>query len=148
MSQLEIYKSYVEKLVKCLPMDDVHFIKKLSERLLLSGDIENKIKQSSTQSDKASYFLSHVIKPALDIDDVSGFKQLLSIMHTCGYDHVEKLSCQIENDMNEHLKPGILMFYSYAHTLCMSVGCCLIITCFINMTLIATSLSTIVYFIL
>ena len=110
MTQLKLYERYVERLVKCLPMDDVYFIAKLSAEQLLPGDIEKKIKQSSAQSDKALYFLSHVIKPALEIDEVSGFKQLLSIMQTCGYDHVQKLSCQIENEMNEYLRPGIVMF--------------------------------------
>ena len=102
-----IYERYVDKLVKCLPMDDAHFIAKLSAKQLLPGDTENKIKQLSTPSDKASYFLSHVIKPALEIDDVFDFKQLLSIMHDCGYNHVQKLSLKIDQDMNvKHIKSG------------------------------------------
>ena len=119
MAQLKLYENYVEKLVKCLPMDDAHFIANLSANQLLPGDTENKIKISQTQPDKASYFLCHVIKPALDIGDFSGFKKLLSIMHDCGYDHVQKLSCQIEQDMNEQIKPpGIVM--------CMLIYVCLV----------------------
>ena len=110
MTQLTLYERYVDKLVKCLPMDDSHFIANLSAKQLLPGDTENKLKPLHTQSEKASYFLSHVIKPAFDIDDISGFGQLVSIMQTCGYDHVQRLSCQIDEDMNvKHLKPGILL---------------------------------------
>lgn len=109
--KLIIYERYVDKLVKCLPMDDAHFIANLSAKQLLPGDTENKIKQLSTPSDKASYFLSHVIKPAIEIDDVSDFKQLLSIMHDCGYNHVQKLSLKIDQDMTvKHIKPGILLY--------------------------------------
>ena len=96
---------YVEKLVKCLPMDDTQFIAKLSAKQLLPGDIGNKIEQLQTQAEKASYFLAHVIKPALDIDDFHDFRNLLSIMQNCDYNHVKRLSCQIEQDMN--LKPGM-----------------------------------------
>ena len=111
MTHLKLFERYVDKLVKCLPMDDTHFIVKLSANRLLPGDTENKIKQLSTPSDKASYFLSHVIKPALEIDDVSNFKQLLSIMHNCGYSHVQNLSLKVDQDMNvKHIKSGILLY--------------------------------------
>ena len=101
MSQIKTtYGNYLEKLVKCLPMDDTHFITKLSSQQLLPGVTESKIKAISTQADKASYFLSHVIKPALDIDDASGFKKLLSVMQECDYDHVQKLSNKITDDIN------------------------------------------------
>ena len=116
MAQLKLYEDYVEKLVKCLPLDDTLFIAKLSGNQLLPGDTGNKIETLQTQPEKATYFLCHVIRPALDLDDFSGFKKLLSIMHNCGYDHVQKLSCQIEQDMNEQIKPpGIMMcIFTYA----------------------------------
>ena len=109
MAQLKVYENYVEKLVKCLPMDDAQFITTLYANQLLPGDTQNKIKSSQTQMDKASYFLCHVIKPAIDLDDVSSFKKLLSIMHDCGYEHVQKLSRQIEQDMNENIKAGVVI---------------------------------------
>ena len=101
MAYLRAYSNHVEKLVKCLPMDDTHFITKLSAQQLLPGDTESKIKAMSTQADKASYFLSHVIKPALDIDDISDFDKLLFVMRTCGYNHVEKLAQAIESEINK-----------------------------------------------
>ena len=110
MAQLKLYENYVENLVKCLPLDDALFIAKLSGDQLLPGDTGNKIETLQTQPEKATYFLCHVIKPALDLGDFSGFLKLLSIMHNCGYGHVQKLSCQIEQDMNKHIKtPGIMM---------------------------------------
>ena len=73
-------------------MDDPHFVAMLSACTLLPRDTENKIKVLSTQADKALYFLSHVIKPALDIGDTSCFEKLLSIMQSYGYSHVQKLA--------------------------------------------------------
>ena len=100
MAYLRTYQNYLEKLVKCLPMDDTHFITKLTTQQLLPGDTESKIKTLSTPSDKASYFLSHVIKPALDIDDTSDFDELLTIMQNCGYKHVRRLAETIEHEIN------------------------------------------------
>ena len=105
MSQIKtIYINYVDKLIKCLPMDDTHFITKLSAQQLLPGDTESKIKSFSIQIEKATYFLSHVIKPALDIDNMSGFKKLLSVMQDSEYDHVQKLSREIGDNIK--LKAG------------------------------------------
>ena len=69
MSQVKAYENYVEKLVKCLPMDDTLFIVSLSKHQLLPGNTSNKIETLPTQADKVLYFLNHVIKPALDIED-------------------------------------------------------------------------------
>ena len=106
MAYIRTYQNHVEKLVKCLPMDDTHFITKLSAQQLLPGDTENRIKTLSTQADKASYFLNHVIKPALDINETSDFDELLSIMQNCGYKHVQKLAVTIkcEIDKSDRIK--------------------------------------------
>ena len=95
----QIYANYLDRLVKCLPMDDTHFITKLSAQQLLPGNTESKIKTISTQAEKASYFLSHVIKPALDIDDMLGFNKLLLVMQECEYDYVQRLSGKISDDI-------------------------------------------------
>ena len=112
MAHIRTYQNHVGKLVKCLPMDDAHFITILSAQQLLPGDTENKIKTLSTQADKASYFLSHVIKPAIDINETSSFDKLVSIMQNCDYIHVQKLAvtikCDIENEMKlqpDKIKP-------------------------------------------
>ena len=97
----EVYKDYVEKLIKCLPMDDVLFTAQLSIHDLLPGNTSNKIVALSTQPEKASYFLNHVIKPALDIDDDSSFNSLISDMEHCGYCHVKKLACEIKSEINK-----------------------------------------------
>ena len=101
MAHIRAYQNHLEKLVKCLPMDDTHFITTLSAQQLLPGDTENKIKTLSTPADKASYFLSHVIKPALDIDEISDFDELLCIMQNCGYKHVQKLAVTIKCEIDK-----------------------------------------------
>ena len=100
MAYRKAYDNYVEKLVRCLPMDDTHFVTKLSAQQLLPGDTESKIKALSTQAEKASYFLSHVIKPALDIDDTSDLEKLVAIMLSCGYNHVQKLAGTIKFEID------------------------------------------------
>ena len=80
-------------------MDDAHFITKLSAQKLLPGNTDSQIKALSTQADKAMFFLSSVIKPALDIAETSNFNQLLSAMEKCGYTHVQKLAVTIKQEV-------------------------------------------------
>ena len=110
MTQVKAYENYVDKLVKCLPMDDALFIVSLSKHQLLPGNTSNKIESLPTQADKALYFLDHVIKPALDIEDTSSFDKLLSIMEQCGYAHVKALACKIKSDIDKgsSIKTGVL----------------------------------------
>ena len=101
MTHMEAYDNYVEKLMKCLPMDDTHFIIKLSTQKLLPGNTQNKIETLSTQADKASYFLNHIIKPALEISETCTFHKLLSVMEDCGYVYVENLSHKIKSEIDK-----------------------------------------------
>ena len=109
MAYIKAYNDHVEDLVKCLPMDDAHFISKLSTQQLLPGDTGEKIESKVTQTGKALYFLSHVIKPALDIKKNMNFLKLLSIMQDCGYDHVQSLSLEIKSeiDMANEMKTDV-----------------------------------------
>ena len=97
------YYNYVEKLVKCLPMNDASFITKLSQQRLLPGNTQNEISTLPTPVKKAIYFLDSVIKPALEIGDSSNFEKLLSVMENCDYDHVEKLSGEIKSEINQQI---------------------------------------------
>ena len=99
---IQIYAmEYIDKLVIALPMHDPVFISKLSMHKLLPGDTDNHLKALSTPAEKSSYFLNYVIKPALEIDDSSGFNKLLSVMEHCGYGHVEKLACEIKSKIDK-----------------------------------------------
>ena len=113
MAHRKAYDNHVENLVKCLPMEDAHFITTLSAQKLLPGDNENKIEKLSTQAEKASYFLKHVIKPALDIDETSDFEKLLIIMQNCGYNHVQKLAgtIKLEIDNSNETRPPVSGMY-------------------------------------
>ena len=101
MTHKEAYEEYAVKLIKCLPMEDTLFIAKLSEHKLLPGTTKDHIETLPIKAKKASYFLDHVIKPALDIDDTSSFDSLLSIMEHCGYVHVENLACKIRSKIDK-----------------------------------------------
>ena len=110
------YEKYAITLIECLPMDDTVFTAMLPKYGLLAGDTSDYLKALPTQGSKASYFLDHVIKPALDIGDTSSFDSLLSVMEQCGYAHVEKLACKIKSEVNKAndvtvLEPGKVFSY-------------------------------------
>lgn len=95
----QLYVDYHEKLLK-LPMQDSTFIAKLNARNLLPGDTRNKIEGQTNPSDKASYFLKHIIEPSIDIDEGNSFKKLLSVMEECDYDHMKHLALEIKSKIN------------------------------------------------
>ena len=106
-----VFFNYFENLIKCLPMNDILFTTQLSKHNLLPGNTSIEIEAMPTQPDKASHFFEHVIKPALDIDDVSNFNSLLSVMEQCDYAHVKNLACKIKSEINERssIKTGVYM---------------------------------------
>ena len=99
--QMIAYKKYAERLVQCLPMDDTIFVAKLSKHNLLPGNTNSTINALTTAADKASHFLDHVVKCALDVKDTSSFDVLVSVMEHCGYAHVEKLAHKIKSKINK-----------------------------------------------
>ena len=98
-------------------MDDVLFITKLSEHHLLSRQTDEAL---PTQVAKASYFLDHVIKPALDIDDISSFNNLLSVMEQSDYANVKTLAHKIKSEFYEgiDIKPGMAYWNAYIIHIC------------------------------
>ena len=90
-------------------MKDVLFTTQLSKHDLLPGNTSNIIESLPTPPDKASHFLSDVIKPALDIDDVSSLDSLLSVMENCDYAHVKKLACEMKSEIDKRIssKTGV-----------------------------------------
>ena len=100
MAHKEVYQRYFSKLIKCLPMDDASFLAMLTEHELLPGDTEGKVKSQATQTEKATYFISHVIKPSLEVDSRVCFDKLLLVMSESGYKHVEEISGKIESEIS------------------------------------------------
>ena len=111
MTHLKAYATHLEDLVKCLPLDDSRFIIKLPSSLL-PGDTQDQIKAQPSKADKALYFLSTVIKPALDVGDTSGFDTLISVMENCGFNNVElvaeKIKSEIDNSSGK--KSGMYLY--------------------------------------
>ena len=97
-------------------MDDFLFISKLSECQLLLRHTNEALR---TQVAKASYFLDHVIKPALDIDDTSSFDNLLSVMEHSDYTNVKILASIIKSEFDKEadIKPGVYEVLEYLYNL-------------------------------
>ena len=127
MTHKEAYDKYYENLVKCLPLGDALFIAKLSTYNLFPGDTSDQLKALSTQAAKASYFLGHVIEPALDIDSTSSFDHLLSAMEQCDYANVKKLSSIIKSEIDKanNIEPGKMLMCVYIYIyICVCVCLC------------------------
>ena len=92
----KIYTDYYEKLLN-LPMNDATFIAKLLAQNLLPGDTESKIEGQANAINKASYFLSNIIKPSIDVDNRDCFDKLLFVMEHCGYDYIKHLALEIKS---------------------------------------------------
>ena len=108
-TQIKAYKKYYERMVQCLPMDDAQFIAKLYRHHLLPGDTNSQLETKTTPAAKASYFLSHVVKRALDGNDISSFNNLLSVMESCDYTDLNKLAHKNKSKNNKasDVEPGI-----------------------------------------
>ena len=102
----QVYSSYMAKLVKCLPMDDPLFIAELSTENLLPGNTQATIQSLPTSADKSSYFLTQIIKPAIDTESTSSFDKLLIIMENCEFLHVQQLARNIKADIAKTNGPG------------------------------------------
>ena len=117
MAYKEIYQHYFSKLIRCLPMDDGLFLAMLSEHELLPGDTEGKVKSLATQTEKATYFMSHVIKPSLEVDSRVYLDKLISVMNESGYKHVEELCSKMKSEIanSESSKTSMLYTYSFIY---------------------------------
>ena len=98
---MEVYEKYVNKLVKGLSMDDVTFTTQLSSYNLLPDSVDAHIKSLPTQCEKADYFLKHVIKPSLDIDETEELDNLITVMDKYGYPHIKRLANKMKLDLIE-----------------------------------------------
>jgi len=95
----QVYGKYIEKLVVALPMNDVLFITKLSAKGLLPGDNRGQIDSLDTPAQKSSYLLYNLIKPSLNIGDVTSFDALLDVMEDCEYQYIQKLAAEIKAEI-------------------------------------------------
>ena len=92
MSTSEVFKFFYVRLVKRLPMDDTLFRAELFAADLLPGNLKETVESKPTKSDKAAYFLDHVIKPNVICDDSSSFDKLLDVMEDSEYPDMQKLA--------------------------------------------------------
>ena len=102
MSTSDVFKKFYVKLVIGLPMDDTLFRAKLFTNDLLPGDHKERVESLATKSDKAAYFLDHVIKPSVTSDDHgSSFDKLLNVMEDSDHQGVKELAKQIRTSLRK-----------------------------------------------
>ena len=103
MSASEVFTEFYFQLVTTLPIDDALFRAKLFTNGLLPGDHKGHVESLSlpAKSDKASYFLDHVIKPSVTSDDGSSFDKLLDVMEDSDHQGVKELANLIRTSLRE-----------------------------------------------
>ena len=107
---MKVYKDYMVKLVKALPMNDVTFTTQLSSNKILPDSVDAHIKSLPTKSDKADYYLKNVIQSSLDIGETEELDNLIAVMENCGYSHVEKLAKGIKSNLDRELQGEDIAF--------------------------------------
>ena len=96
---MQVYTSFIAKLVMSLPMDDKSFIDQLSDEHFLPGDTQDTIISLPTQAEKSLYFLSHIIEPSLEIGITGSFDTFLNIMASHKDTDVKKLAALIKDEI-------------------------------------------------
>ena len=102
MSTSEVFQHFFPQLVNILPMNDVTFTAQLFSSKLLPGNVKDQVKSQTTQADKATYFLDHVIKPSVTSGVGSSFNKFLKVMEDSEYDDVKQLSKQIRSRLKDN----------------------------------------------
>ena len=101
MSASEMFKKFYVQLVKNLPMNDSLFTAELFSNDLLPGNLKEHVESLPTKSEKASYFLDHVIKPSVTSDDGSSFDKLLNVMEDSDHQGVKELAKLIRTSLSK-----------------------------------------------
>ena len=114
-SYKEVFQKYFYELTASLPMKDSLFIANLATHKLLPGDTRGQIEARATPADKASYFLDYIIKPSLDVEDVTYFNSLMKVMEESEYNHVRKLAhhikCEVNGDYRDKSQTGTYTYF-------------------------------------
>ena len=79
-------------------MDDAIFIAELFSANLLPGNVKNQVKSMTTQADKATHFLDHVIQPSVATG--RHFCDLIQVMEDSEYGDVKELAKLIRSKLN------------------------------------------------
>ena len=93
----KVYYKFYSELVSSLPMKDAVFVATLVT--LLPNDVKGKVQSQPTAAEAASYFLDHMIKPAVECGDNEPFDILLSKMEISGDIHLKNLAQQIKEEI-------------------------------------------------
>ena len=88
-----LFVRYYSGLLRSLHMNDQNFIQTLYKYKLLNDDIKEILHSMATTSDKASFFLEHVIRPGLNYEK---FQKLLSAMKESSHDKVIDLAYELQ----------------------------------------------------
>ena len=119
MAHVKVYKKYMDKLIKALPMNDIRFTTQLAGNGILPPGVASHIEALSTSPDKADHFLNNAIKTSLDIDETAEFNKLITVMEKCGYSHVERMANKMKSDLDKELKGTYVR--TYVTAVCMYV---------------------------
>ena len=100
----ELLDNYYQALIFSLPMKSTEFLNKLHQSGLITEELKHNLESLTARKEKASYFLDHVIRPAVANGDNTNFIKLLTIMKNCSHDNANDLAEQIETEYAMDIK--------------------------------------------
>ena len=95
----EVYRRFYAKLVKSLPMTDVHFRAALVSKQLFHGDLLDQVDAKRTNAEKSEHFLTNIIACSLNVGMTSPFVSLLQVMETFDSPILQSLAKDINADL-------------------------------------------------
>ena len=98
-------------------MHDVKFTTQLATNELLPGSVNDYIQSIPTKSERADYFLRHIITISLETDETEEFTNLISVMEKCEYPHIKRWAKNMKSDLEKELKGNYILagYNSYVY---------------------------------
>jgi len=90
-------------------MEDAHFVAKLHEVGLFSGDKKAKVESLPTRAEKVNHFMDYVIFPGLP-NDRTNLDKLLKVMEKFNDDTLKNLSENIQKALSHQFIEPIMQF--------------------------------------
>ena len=100
----EVFQDYYQALMFSLPMTNAKFLDDLYKHISIHENFKSNLESLTARKERTSYFLDHIMKPQISVDDNTSFVKLLNVMKKCNYDNVKDLAEQIEAECTVDIK--------------------------------------------
>lgn len=85
-------------------MDDEAFQGQLAAKRILPSGVKAHINFYLTRSDKVAYFLQHVIRPSVEVNETEEFNNLIATMEKSEYPLIQRLATKMKLNLEIEFK--------------------------------------------